>query len=125
MKNTFLVIVFVVIIVGAVYAHQTTSAISSYSGPWKDGTYTGQAESNEYGSVQVAAVIAGGKITGVNFLQLPSDRGHSAELSSMAQPTLLQETLQAQNANVDGVSGATLTSDGYRQSLQTALALAK
>ena len=128
MKKTITVILLVIALylVGRVYqSHASTLAISSYTGPWKDGTYTGQANDNSYGTVQVAAVISGGKITDVTFLQMPSDRQHSAELSAYAQPVLLQETIQAQSAKVDGVSSATLTSDSYMQSLQSALDQAK
>ena len=129
MKNILILLVIAFGVFGAAKLYQSstqnTLAISSYAGPWKDGTYTGQANDNQYGTVQVAAVISGGKITGVNFLQMPSDRAHSAELSSYSQPQLLQETITAQNAQVNGVSGATLTSDSYMQSLQSALNQAK
>ena len=108
-----------------VYQGQSSTTISSYTGPWKDGTYTGQAIDNQYGTVQVAAVIANGKLSAVNFLQTPSDRAHSLQLSTYAKPILSQEAIQAQNANVNIVSGATLTSESYMQSLQNALTQAK
>lgn len=97
----------------------TTSTASPKS--YKDGTYTGSATDNEYGTVQVAAVISGGKLTNVKFLQLPNDREHSVEISNLAKPVLLQEALQAQSANVDIVSGATSTSGSFQQSLGDAL----
>jgi uncharacterized protein with FMN-binding domain len=128
MKKIFIIII-AVLGLYAVYRLTTGAngslAISSYSGPWKDGTHTGQPYTHEYGTVQVAAVISGGKISDVNFLQMPSDRSRSAEISSASQPQLLQETIQSQNANVDIVSGATLTSQSYQQSLQSALNQAK
>ncbi len=99
----------------------TTLAISSYTGPYKDGTYTGTSYSNQYGNVQVATIVSGGKITTINFLSAPSDRAHSAELSAYAKPYLQQEAITSQNANVNIVSGATLTSESFQQSLQSAL----
>lgn len=84
-------------------------------------TYDGSAVQTQYGTVQVAATIAGGKITNVSFLQLSSSDGRSADINSQAGPLLLQETLSAQSSNIDTVSGATFTSEGYLQSLQSAL----
>jgi len=127
MKKMLIAIMLVVALYGGYRYFQGaagTVALSSYMGPWKDGTYTGQAQDNQYGTVQVAAVVSGGKITAVNFLQAPSDRAHSLQLSTYAEPQLQQETIQAQNANVNIISGATLTSEGYMQSLQTALSQA-
>jgi len=95
----------------------TTSQSTSY----KDGTYTGSSADTPYGSVQIAVVISGGKITDVNFIQMPSDLGHSQEVTAAAEPLLKQTTLSTQSANIDFVSGATSTSYGYQQSLQSAL----
>ncbi|MBV9039559.1 MAG: FMN-binding protein [Acidimicrobiia bacterium] len=60
-------------------------------------------------------------MTDVQALQLPSDYARSQQISDYAGPKLRQEALDAQSANIDTVSGATYTSDGYRQSLQSAL----
>jgi len=90
----------------------------------KDGTYTGQTVDVGYGPVQVAVVVSGGRITNVEFLQMPMDMAHSQMVTSMAKPQLLQETINAQSSNVDIVSGATSTSEGYIQSLQSALSQA-
>jgi uncharacterized protein with FMN-binding domain len=57
----------------------------------------------------------------VTFLQLTSHDGRSADINSQAAPILLQETLSAQSSNIDSVSGASFTSAGYLQSLQSAL----
>ncbi|WP_228489037.1 FMN-binding protein [Raineyella fluvialis] len=70
--------------------------------------------------MQVKTTITGGKITAITWVQLPSD-GHSQRINSYAAPALVQEALQAQSANVDAVSGATYTSAGFQQSLQSAL----
>ena len=124
MKKIFIIIVAVLGLGGAYWLYSSKSsapAVTTFSGPWKDGTFTGQTFTNNYGPVQVAAVVSGGKITTVTFLQLPSDRAHSQEVSAMAKPALLQETITAQNANVATVSGATQTTESYTQSLQSAL----
>jgi uncharacterized protein with FMN-binding domain len=92
-------------------------AMSSY----KDGTYSGAAQDTPYGTVQIAVVVSGGKITNVNFLQMPSDLGHSQEVTSASEPLLKQTTLQKQSAHIDFVSGATTTSEAYQISLQAAL----
>lgn len=83
-------------------------------------TVNGSAIDNGYGMVQVQVKISGGKIADVTPLSLPQD-GHSQRINSFAVPRLRQEVLAAQSANIDTVSGATLTSEAYAQSLQAAL----
>lgn len=99
----------------------TSASSRSQSSGFKDGTYTGSTSQIAYGPVQVAVVINGGKITDVNFLQMPGDLGHTQEVTAQSEPLLKQQTLSNQNAHVDFVSGATDTSFGYQQSLQAAL----
>lgn len=99
----------------------TGSSTSAGSGPATSHSYTGQAVTTQYGIVQVKVTVTGSRITNVAFVQLTAFDNHSQEINSYAGPQLLQETLQAQSANVDTVSGASYTSDGYRQSLQSAL----
>ncbi len=84
-------------------------------------TVDGDAVDNQYGTVQVRVTLLGNRITGVTALQMPFDRERSAYISQQAGPYLQQETLQAQSAQIDIVSGATYTSDSYAQSLQSAL----
>jgi uncharacterized protein with FMN-binding domain len=93
----------------------------SATGIYRDGTYTGSSADAYYGSVQVKATINGGKITDVQFLDYPHDRSTSASINSQAMPYLKQEAIQAQTANVDIISGATMTSGAFIQSLQSAL----
>jgi uncharacterized protein with FMN-binding domain len=62
-----------------------------------------------------------GKITDVQALQLPSDQRRSQQIGQYAAPQLRSEVLAAQSANVNTISGATYTSIGYLQSLQSAL----
>ena len=84
-------------------------------------TIAGQAIQTQYGIVQVQVVVSGPKIQNVSFLQLTADDPRSAAINGQAGPILLQQTLSAQSSQIDGVSGATYTSQGYLQSLQSAL----
>jgi uncharacterized protein with FMN-binding domain len=84
-------------------------------------TIAGQAVQTQYGVVQVQVVLSGNKIKNVSFLQLTAYDPRSQEINSAAAPILLQQTLAAQSSQIDGVSGATYTSEGYVQSLQSAL----
>lgn len=77
-----------------------------------------------YGVVQVKVVLHGNRITDVIPLQLPSG-GRSGEIASSAVPQLRGEVLSAQSANIDMVSGASYTSDGYAKSVQSALDAAR
>lgn len=103
----------------------TASGSSSPNPPYKDGTYTGNSADAFYGNIQVQAVISGGKITDVQFLQHPSDATRSIAINTLAMPELSQEAIQAQNANVNIVSGATDSSNAFIQSLSSALTQAK
>jgi uncharacterized protein with FMN-binding domain len=84
-------------------------------------TVAGQAVQTQYGVVQVQVVLSGNKIKNVSFLQLTAYDPRSEAINSAAAPILLQQTLAAQSSQIDGVSGATYTSEGYVQSLQSAL----
>jgi uncharacterized protein with FMN-binding domain len=84
-------------------------------------TIPGQAIQTRYGVVQVQVVVSGKQIQNVSFLQLTADDPHSQEINDQAGPILLQETLTAQSSHIDTISGATYTSEGYLQSLQSAL----
>ncbi|MEV6759445.1 FMN-binding protein [Streptomyces sp. NPDC051105] len=76
----------------------------------------GTTVTTEKGPVQVQVTFDGDKITAVSMLQQPNHPQTTA-----AVPVLISETLKAQSADVDTVSGATITSDGYRESLQAAI----
>jgi uncharacterized protein with FMN-binding domain len=95
------------------------------AGQYKDGTYNGPEVDAFYGLVRVQTVIRSGKIANVQFLEFPSDRRTSVRINSVAVPLLQQEAVQAQTASVDFVSGATLTSQAFEMSLQSALDQAK
>jgi uncharacterized protein with FMN-binding domain len=81
----------------------------------------GDPVDTRYGAVQVQLTLSGSRITAVKFLKLEAFDRRSQEINSYAAPILVKETLQAQRAQVDTVSGATYTSDGYEQSVQSAL----
>ncbi len=98
----------------------TTSSTASY-GQYKDGTYTGSTASNMYEDIQVAVTVSGGKITNVTTPVVNSGSGHSEQINSYALPQLNQQAIAAQSAQIDGVSGASFTSQSYTQSLQSAL----
>jgi uncharacterized protein with FMN-binding domain len=93
----------------------------STSSPAKITSYTGPVVQTRWGPVQVKITVQGGKLTKVTILQQPSGNSRDAEINNYALPILINESLTAQSANIDMVSGATVTSSGYVQSLQAAL----
>lgn len=84
-------------------------------------TATGDVAQTQWGPVQVQLTEQGGKITAVSVLQYPNGNHRDAEINDYALPILINETIQAQSARIDMVTGATVTSDGYVRSLQSAL----
>jgi uncharacterized protein with FMN-binding domain len=84
-------------------------------------TYTGDVADTAWGPVQVEITVRNGKITAAQPTQVPSENPRDQEINSYAVPILNQEVLQAQSARIDAVSGATITSDGYVESLQSAI----
>jgi uncharacterized protein with FMN-binding domain len=89
--------------------------------PGRNGVFLGTDVPNRYGDVQVQVAMRAGKLVDVRAVRLPTRDGTSQEINRSAGPQLKQQALRVQSAKVDGVSGATYTSDGYRQSLQAAL----
>jgi len=85
------------------------------------GTFAGETMETRFGPIQVQVTLQSGKIVDVVELQVPNDRRRSIAINNAAGPILREEVLQAQSANIDTVSGATVTSDAYAQSLQAAL----
>jgi uncharacterized protein with FMN-binding domain len=84
-------------------------------------TVTGNVANTIYGPVQIQLVVKDSKIVKVSVLQQPSNTIHDIQIGQFAFPRLIGETLTAQDAKIDSVSGATYTSGGYIQSLQTAV----
>ena len=98
-----------------------SGSTGSSSGSTSTKSYTGSVAETRWGPVEVKITVTGKKITAVDVLQYPDGNQRDAEINSYALPTLVQETIAAQGAQIDMVSGATVTSDGYLQSLQSAL----
>jgi uncharacterized protein with FMN-binding domain len=90
-------------------------------------TVAGSVAMTQYGPVQVKVkvTVRGGRIADVTAVQLPQSDGRSAQISSYAAPLLREQALSAESAQVDGVSGATYTSEGFRTSLAAALSKAR
>ncbi len=99
----------------------STSATSAPASSAQTSTHTGSVVQTRWGPVQVQITVSGGKITAVDVLQYPQGNGKDQQINAYALPILVQDTISAQSANIDMVSGATVTSEGYLQSLQSAL----
>lgn len=84
----------------------------------------GRAEDVSYGTVQVRVTLHGSRVVDVTAVQLPSG-GRSSDIAAYAAPRLRAEVLTAQSAQIDVVSGASYTSDGYARSVQSALDAAR
>ena len=104
---------------GSSGSSSSSSSGSSSSSAAK--TYDGDTAQTRWGPVQVRITVQGGKITNAEATVYPNNNGRDVEINSYALPVLNQEVVQAQSANIDMVSGATVTSDGYLQSLQSAI----
>jgi uncharacterized protein with FMN-binding domain len=110
-------------------ASPTPSSTPSGSGASGSGissakTVTGDAADTIYGPVQVQITVKNGKLTAANATMYPTETPRDAQINAFAIPQLEQETVAAGNANIDAVSGATYTSNGYITSLQSALSKA-
>jgi uncharacterized protein with FMN-binding domain len=86
-----------------------------------DGTYTGTSVSTRFGDVQVQITVSGGQITSADAVAYPTRDGKSKQINAYAVPVLNEEAVSAQSASIDLVSGATYTSNGYTESLQSAI----
>jgi len=84
-------------------------------------TITGDTESTPYGNVQVSVSFSGKKITGITVLQVPDSNNYDQRVAQAVPSILEQEILSSQSATVNTVSGGTYTSDGYLQSVQSAI----
>ena len=94
----------------------STSTTGSVSG-----TFTGAAVETRYGAVQVEITVEDGVITSSQAIQYPNRDRHDQQINAYAVPVLNSEAVDAQSADIDSVSGATFTSVGYAQSLQSAI----
>ncbi len=102
-------------LVGLVAAPKDSSGSSASK------TYAGEAVSTRFGNVQVQITVTDGRITASDVLQVPYEDRHDQMINSGAVPIYNDETVQQQSADIDVVSGATVTWEGYTQSLQSAI----
>lgn len=91
----------------------------------KNGTYTGTTSTNPYDEIQIAITVSGGKITAITTPVLIGEGSHSDEINRYAVPQLTQQALASQSTHIDGVSGASYTTQSYIKSLQSAIDQAK
>jgi uncharacterized protein with FMN-binding domain len=103
----------------------SSSASQAPSAKSQTRSVTGSSVGTPYGDVEVRVTFTGAEITDVVPVRLPDSNGVDQEIDQQAVPILIQETLTAQSASIQAVSGASYTSDGYIQSLQSALDKAK
>jgi uncharacterized protein with FMN-binding domain len=105
----------------------TSSSGTSSSGSTSSGnsssakTYDGDSVQTRWGPVQVRITVQNGKITASEAIVYPDGNREDQQINSFALPVLSQEAVQQQSANIDMVSGATVTSQGYLSSLQSAI----
>jgi uncharacterized protein with FMN-binding domain len=84
-------------------------------------TFDGSTVQTRWGPVRVRITVDGGKVTDVTAVTYPTSNRRDQEINAYALPQLRTEALTAQSADIDSVSGATVTSEGYKESLQAAL----
>ncbi len=115
---------------GTLAGSATSGSASSSTGPGTGstdrgaataGSFTGATADTRWGPVQVAVTVADGTITDVEVPLYPTGNDKDEQINSYALPVLIQSTLDAQSSVIDMVSGATVTSVGYQESLQSAL----
>ena len=103
---------------------KATAAATQPAAAGASGTFTGSTVNTRFGPVQVQVTVSNGKITAAKALQFPNNDFRSQSISSQAIPYLIQETLAANSSNIQGVGGASYTSQGWYDSLVSALAKA-
>lgn len=89
--------------------------------PASSRTVLGSTVSNQFSRLQVKLTVVSGRITNVGFTTFTANDGNSMQIDQYAVPILIKETIAAQNAHIQGVSGATYTTGAYEQSLQAAI----
>jgi uncharacterized protein with FMN-binding domain len=99
----------------------TAAATRASRAPASSRNVLGTTVSNQYSQLQVKLTVKGGRITNVGFTTFTANDGHSSQIDQYAVPILIKETIAAQGAHIQGVSGATYTTAAYEQSLQAAI----
>ena len=97
------------------------SSSSTGTGAFTDGTYTGSTVTTRHGDIQVQVEFSGGKITTVTAVKYPDGDQRSSSISQQIIPQLVSEAVSAQSSDITMVSGATITSEGFINSLQDAI----
>lgn len=85
------------------------------------GTIAGKTIQTRWGPIQLSASVESGKIISIDAIQVPANDGRSQQISSYSIPLLTDQAIAAQSSSIQGVSGATYTTQGYKQSLQSIL----
>ena len=108
---------------GATSSGSMSSGSSTTTTSGTDGTYTGDAVDigHNYGTIQLQVTVSDGKVTDVTALAVPQNDPRSSQISSYAVPQLVSQAIEAQSSSISGISGATFTSNGFAQSLASAL----
>lgn len=99
----------------------STTTKKTSDGQYKNGTYTGEATSTQWGDVQVQIKVSNGKLATINVLQSPDSENKSVQINEQALPTYKSEAITAQSSKIQQISGATETYKGFTGSLQNAL----
>lgn len=99
----------------------STGSSSSSSSASGTKTVTGDSVDTRYGPVQVKVTVTNGKVTSATAIDYPRNDPRDQQINSYAIPALNSEAVQNGSASIDMISGATYTSEGYIQSLQSAL----
>lgn len=94
---------------------------TSTTAPSATRSATGTDVQYRYGDIQLKVTEDGSKITDIEVVQEGATDGRSYQINSQAVPILQSEAMSAQSAQIDGVSGATYTSQAYAQALQSAI----
>lgn len=103
----------------------TTAVRGASDTGYENGTYVGEMATTSWGDIQVRTVIEDNRIVSVTAVEYPRDRPLSTQINDFAMPMLEQEAVRAQGAEVDLVTGATVSSEGFIQSLSSALSQAE
>ena len=101
---------------------EATPASTTPASPYADGVYTGDGVSaSHWGTVQAKVTIKDGVISNLSVVNYPHSTSLSIRIAQSVLPTLMKEVVTRQSSQVDIISGATLTSEAFAQSVQSAL----
>lgn len=113
-----------IVATGTTHPDVTVPGTTSTGAAAASTTVTGSVARTQWGPVQVQITVRGGKVVAATALQIPSGNHRDQQINAYAVPLLNGEAVAASSAQIDSVSGATVTSGGYVESLQSALVAA-